>query len=334
MSLRDIFLTTAILDPAPATKADLLARLVALLTESGELPVASAPSVLAAILHREALGSTGIARGFAIPHCRGDASSPIVGILGVCRPGVPFNALDGEPVDIVALLILNPNPGSYLRTLEVTSRELGSIPFRQNLRDAATADDLATLLESVGPAPTGRVPCPGPVAPRSLDLRKARLFACACGRLTGLPAALKFAAEAERFSDGLVPASAVPLYQQDIFPRAIFRATAEDVLGLTLSWAADRRLPCEAQVATLGDIFGPHTRHGDPIDADCLAWNSGAVGRIAEGIYQAGTFAELPVLADALEDAGCIDRELLAHLRGPGPHVRGCWALDLSRGIE
>ncbi len=40
----------------------------------------------------------------------------------------------------------------------------------------------------------------------------------------------------------------------------------------------------------------------------------------------------LGVLADALEDAGCTDAELLGHLRGPGPHVRGCWALDLVLG--
>jgi hypothetical protein len=40
-------------------------------------------------------------------------------------------------------------------------------------------------------------------------------------------------------------------------------------------------------------------------------------------------FDRLPILADALEDAGCDDGDLLAHLRGDGPHVRGCWALDL-----
>jgi hypothetical protein len=40
----------------------------------------------------------------------------------------------------------------------------------------------------------------------------------------------------------------------------------------------------------------------------------------------------LAVLADALEDAGCTDAAILGHLRGPGPHVRGCWALDLILG--
>ena len=42
--------------------------------------------------------------------------------------------------------------------------------------------------------------------------------------------------------------------------------------------------------------------------------------------------ARLAVLSDALEEAGCADADLLAHLRSPGPHVRGCWALDLVLG--
>jgi hypothetical protein len=47
---------------------------------------------------------------------------------------------------------------------------------------------------------------------------------------------------------------------------------------------------------------------------------------IARRAYEEGNFRALPVLADALEDAGCTDTELLTHLRSPGPHVRGCWA--------
>jgi hypothetical protein len=60
-----------------------------------------------------------------------------------------------------------------------------------------------------------------------------------------------------------------------------------------------------------------------------LAWNGGTVRRLAEAIYDGRDFDRLPVLADALEDAGCSDPELLGHLRGPGPHARGCWAVDL-----
>jgi hypothetical protein len=53
-----------------------------------------------------------------------------------------------------------------------------------------------------------------------------------------------------------------------------------------------------------------------------------------ERILPAGTLdpARLALLADALEDAGCDHDDLLSHLRSPGPHVRGCWALNLVLG--
>ena len=56
------------------------------------------------------------------------------------------------------------------------------------------------------------------------------------------------------------------------------------------------------------------------------------VQALADAIYAGRAFDRLPVLADALEEAGCDNPDLLAHLRGPGPHVRGCWALDLLLG--
>ena len=49
-------------------------------------------------------------------------------------------------------------------------------------------------------------------------------------------------------------------------------------------------------------------------------------------IYDQRAVNRLPLLADALEDAGCTDADLLGHLRSPGPHVRGCWAVDLVLG--
>jgi hypothetical protein len=67
-----------------------------------------------------------------------------------------------------------------------------------------------------------------------------------------------------------------------------------------------------------------------------LAWHDRTVIRLATAVYEdrvlpAGTFRQdrLAVLADALEDAGSSDAELLAHLRGPGPHYRGCHVVDL-----
>jgi hypothetical protein len=69
-------------------------------------------------------------------------------------------------------------------------------------------------------------------------------------------------------------------------------------------------------------------------DLAWCTWNNGVVRNLAQRIYQDQAFADLPILADALEDAGCTDRELFDHLRGPGPHVRGCWALDLILGLK
>ena len=61
-------------------------------------------------------------------------------------------------------------------------------------------------------------------------------------------------------------------------------------------------------------------------------WLTRTAHAIAAPAYAEGRFDTLPVLADALEDVGCDNEELLAHLREPGPHVRGCWALDVVLG--
>jgi hypothetical protein len=53
---------------------------------------------------------------------------------------------------------------------------------------------------------------------------------------------------------------------------------------------------------------------------------------MAEGIYGERAFDRLPILADALEEAGCDNPDVLTHCRQPGSHVRGCWAVDLILG--
>lgn len=68
------------------------------------------------------------------------------------------------------------------------------------------------------------------------------------------------------------------------------------------------------------------------LDPAWLAWNNATVPRLAEAIYTDRVFDRMPILADALEDAGCHDAEILAHCRGPGPHVQGCWVVDLLLG--
>jgi hypothetical protein len=84
-----------------------------------------------------------------------------------------------------------------------------------------------------------------------------------------------------------------------------------------------------AQADLLRCIFGPLPFRSITIQQACL---SSEVVRSAGHIYVNRAFDRLPLLADALEDAGCTDTDLLGHLRGPGPHVRGCWAVDLVLG--
>jgi hypothetical protein len=70
------------------------------------------------------------------------------------------------------------------------------------------------------------------------------------------------------------------------------------------------------------------------LDSAWLHWDGGTVRKIAQGIYDDRAFDRLPVLADALEETGCADRDLLDHCRSGGEHVRGCWAVDLLLGKE
>ncbi len=81
----------------------------------------------------------------------------------------------------------------------------------------------------------------------------------------------------------------------------------------------------EAQCQLMRDIFGLplHLLSAE----EC--WLTPSVRGIAQAIDKDWPSGLPPILADALEDAGCTDRSILDHLRGPGPHVRGCWAVDL-----
>jgi hypothetical protein len=81
----------------------------------------------------------------------------------------------------------------------------------------------------------------------------------------------------------------------------------------------------------LRDLFGPS--FSCPITADPRWLTSDALG-LARGIYDERAFDRMPILADALLDAGCDQEELLTHCRSAGPHVRGCWAIDLILGKE
>jgi hypothetical protein len=77
----------------------------------------------------------------------------------------------------------------------------------------------------------------------------------------------------------------------------------------------------------IGNPFSPFSTTSSLLD-----WNGAVVPRLAEAIYQDRAFDRLPILADALEEAGCTDAAMLDHCRQPGKHVRGCWIVDLLLG--
>jgi hypothetical protein len=197
--------------------------------------------------------------------------------------------------------------------------------------------------------------------------RKLRLFALECCRriLHLLPnlTCQRVAQELELYLEGILPSYARAVEEFDSMRRARFRNFETRDLGDWTAlygavrgyWNSDfdvlepthlKRWQLAQVVASdacrsagdgekiahchlVRDLFGNPFRPTGEMDPACTRWNGSTVVNLAAAIYQDVTFDSLPVLADALADAGCADAELLGHLRGPGPHVRGCWALDL-----
>ena len=83
-------------------------------------------------------------------------------------------------------------------------------------------------------------------------------------------------------------------------------------------------------VRTLHDLFGNPFR---PIAFD-PRWKTADVAGLARGIYEDRAFERMPLLADALMDAGCADDRVIAHCREPGAHYRGCWVVDAALGLD
>jgi hypothetical protein len=119
--------------------------------------------------------------------------------------------------------------------------------------------------------------------------------------------------------------------------------TGNGVFLRPFQWPTPVPAAVEAERATqaqfLRCIFGNPFRTPPTVDPVWFAWNDGTVERVAEDAYQqrvmpAGTLdsQRLAILADALEEAGCSDADMLCHLRGPGPHVRGCCVVDAVVG--
>jgi hypothetical protein len=196
--------------------------------------------------------------------------------------------------------------------------------------------------------------------------RKRRLFAVACCRRLGPllqdPRIATALDVAERYADG----AATPAELEAALQGAIRAQRAQRRKALLFAYAAvtsacgpggfaagDRTVWAEAAAADSRASYGESLKRNRPDLYAPLAellrdvmgspfrpvsfdpsWLTPAVVRRAQRIYDGRTFDRLPILADALAEAGCTDAEILGHCRQPGTHARGCWVIDglLQRG--
>jgi PTS system fructose-specific IIA component/PTS system nitrogen regulatory IIA component len=134
-------------DLQATTKEGVIREMVDSLRAAGRFRPEDVEEVVKAILKRELLGSTGIGRGVAIPHAKHRSVEKLIGTIAVARNGVGFDALDGEPVYVLVLLVSpQDKPGDHLRALENVSRGLRDDGFVQSLRSATTKDKIWELL--------------------------------------------------------------------------------------------------------------------------------------------------------------------------------------------
>jgi hypothetical protein len=150
---------------------------------------------------------------------------------------------------------------------------------------------------------------------------------------------------AERYADGNASLKELKRARQQA-EQALIRAAASAENVASAVWHATMRSrpmtvsfellrdPGNAPhfAALVRDGFGNPFRPSPPLPPAVLAWNDGTVRCMAEGIYDERAFDRLPILADALEEAGCDNPDILTHCRQPGSHVRGCWVVDLLLG--
>jgi hypothetical protein len=90
-------------------------------------------------------------------------------------------------------------------------------------------------------------------------------------------------------------------------------------------WKTERRHQADLVRCVFGNPFRP-------LAPAVQHWNNNTAVKLARATYEGSRFADMPIVADALEVAGCTTAEILDHCRKPGVHVRGCWVLDQLLG--
>lgn len=195
--------------------------------------------------------------------------------------------------------------------------------------------------------------------PESLPDRKFRLWACAAYRqewsrlnVAGMQRAID---TAELLADGMVTETVRALSQEEVVAlkdvevqergggsdlyweiiRLLGREYDGNCAFSVARWLGegDGATSCGRLHAQLIEEQGRFVRDtfGNPFRPVAFTprWRTADVVGLARGIYEDRAFERMPLLADALMDAGCDDEQILGHCRGEGPHVRGCWVVDL-----
>jgi len=148
MKISDFLCTEAINADLKATdKKGVIEELIDLLIKDGAIQKKHRAKITEVLMAREALGSTAIGQGVAIPHGKTDCVSKLVGGLGISKTGIDFDSLDGEPAHIFFLLVAPiDSAGPHLKALARIARLLKDKYFRENLK---TAKDDKTILKLI-----------------------------------------------------------------------------------------------------------------------------------------------------------------------------------------
>ncbi len=129
------------------SKKDVIEELIGLLIDSGEVDKKDRNKLIEILMAREALGSTAIGQGIAIPHGKSDKVTELTASLGISQSGIDFDSLDGDPAHIFFLLIApQDSAGPHLKALARISRLLKDKYFRDSLK---SAKDEKAILELV-----------------------------------------------------------------------------------------------------------------------------------------------------------------------------------------
>lgn len=149
MRIMDFLIAKAITANLTSTnKKDIIEELLGLLIDTGVVEKRHKNKVLEVLLAREALGSTAIGQGIAIPHGKCDCVKKLVGCLGVSKAGIHFDSLDGEPAFIFFLLIAPiDSAGPHLKALAKVSRLLKDKFIRESLKSVKDEKSMLLILQ-------------------------------------------------------------------------------------------------------------------------------------------------------------------------------------------